>query len=186
MGKCLRPCQQLVGPDEYRGEVNRVAEFLETGGESLTGPAMAARECFSADLDFEQAARQHQRVGQIDEVMKLRDELARPLDKLHGVAITPSSEPNAVELSFVRGGNWQGTYRLTFDPVPLDRKLRELIAGVGECVRPVRERQDYLAILSRWYYSSWRDGEYLTIDSFDQAPYRKLVHAISRVHRDVV
>ncbi len=186
MGKCLRPCQELVGRDEYRSEVERVALFLESDGESLTGPAMAARDQFSAELDFEQAARQHQRIEQIAEVMKLRDELARPLDRLHGVAITASAEPNAVELSFVRSGHWQGTLRVVFDQVSLDRKLRDLIGGVGECVRPARERQDYLAILSRWFYSSWRDGEYLPFDSFDQIPYRKLVHAISRVHRGVV
>jgi len=186
MGKCLRPCQQLVGREEYLGEVGRVAEFLETGGQSLAGPAIAARDRFSAELDFEQAARQHQRIEQIEEVMKLRDELARPLDRLNGVAVTPSSEPNAVELSFVRSGHWQGTQRVAFDQVSLDRKLHDLIAGVGRCVRPIRERQDYLAILSRWFYSSWRDGEYLGFDSFDRIPYRKLVHAISRVHRDVV
>jgi excinuclease ABC subunit C len=191
MGKCLRPCQLQVGPEEYGGEVKRVAEFLDTGGKSLVEPAAAARDRFSAELDFEQAGKQHERIERIDEVMKLRDELARPLDSLHGIAVTPSAEPNAVELSFMRSGHWQGTFRLSFElvdgkPVPLDGKLRELIAGVGECVLRPRERQDYLAILARWFYSSWRDGEYLAVDSFDHIPYRKLVHAISRVHRDVV
>ena len=47
----------------------------------------------------------------------------------------------------------------------------------------MRERQEYLALLARWYYSSWRDGEWLPIESFDNLPYRKLVHAISRVAR---
>src|ERR1700686_4961594 len=32
MGRCLRPCQQIVGISEYRGEAERVAEFLRTGG----------------------------------------------------------------------------------------------------------------------------------------------------------
>jgi hypothetical protein len=45
----------------------------------------------------------------------------------------------------------------------------------------LRERQEYLALLARWYYSSWRDGEWLPIEDFDSLPYRKLVHAISRV-----
>ena len=191
MGMCLRPCQQLVAPDEYRSEVNRVAEFLDTGGKSLLETAAAARARFSAELDFEQAARQHERIERIGEIMKLRDELARPLDHLHGVAITPSAEANAVELSCVRKGHWQGTVRLSFElvegkPVPLDGKLRELIGSVGECVRPARERQDYLAILARWFYSSWRDGEYCAIESFDNIPFRKLVNAVSRVHREVV
>jgi len=45
----------------------------------------------------------------------------------------------------------------------------------------MRQRQEYLAILARWYYSTWRDGEWFPFDSQDNIPYRKLVHAISRV-----
>jgi excinuclease ABC subunit C len=186
MGRCLRPCQQVVGVSEYRGEVNRVAEFLQTGGRSLIEPAESARERFSAELDFEQAARQHERVARIEEVLKLRDELARPLESLHGIAVLRSAEPNAIELAFVKKGHWQGIYRVKFGPESLDGKLRELIGGVGDCVRHARERQEYLAILARWFYSSWRDGEYLAVDSFEDIPYRKLVNAVSRVHRDVV
>jgi excinuclease ABC subunit C len=186
MGRCLRPCQQIVGVAEYRGEVNRVAEFLATDGRSLIDPAEAARERFSVELDFEQAARQHDRVAKIEEVLKLRDELARPLESLHGIAILRSAEPNSIELAFVRSGHWQGIHRVNFGPESLDGKLRALIAAVPECVRAPRERQEYLAILSRWFYSSWRDGEYLPVDSFHDVPYRKLVNAVSRVHRSVV
>jgi hypothetical protein len=71
-------------------------------------------------------------------------------------------------------------------PVSLDRKLREIVATVGDRKLSGREFQDYLAILSRWYYSSWRDGEFLPVENFAETPYRKLVHAISRVHRNVV
>jgi len=45
----------------------------------------------------------------------------------------------------------------------------------------MRERQEYLALLARWFYSSWRDGEWIFCDSFVAVPYRKLVNAISRV-----
>ena len=123
-------------------------------------------------------------------MLKLRDELARDVDHLHGVAITASLEPNAVEFWFVRAGAWLEPRRFSFEiaegkPVSLDRKLREMLAsmeGQGEeRTRTVRERQEYLALLSRWYYSSWREGEWIFFDRFDDPPYRKLVHAISRV-----
>ena len=42
-------------------------------------------------------------------------------------------------------------------------------------------RVEQLAILSRWFYSSWRDGEMLIFDDWEKIPYRKLVNAISRV-----
>jgi len=65
--------------------------------------------------------------------------------------------------------------------VSLDRKLRETFAAVAPRKLTVRERQEYLALLARWFYSSWRDGEWLGFESFGDIPYRKLVNAVSRV-----
>jgi len=181
MGMCLRPCQQLVGVEEYASEVQRLTEFLATGGRSLLDPAAAARDRLSAEMQFEEAARQHRRVEKIGEVLKLRDEMARDIDRLHGVAVTASAEPDAVEVSFVRAGHWQGATRIGFDQVSLDRKLHDAVDDVSATVWKPKERLEYLAILARWFYSSWRDGEFLLFDSFANVPYRKLVGAISRV-----
>jgi excinuclease ABC subunit C len=186
MGMCLRPCQQVVSVEEYGHEVERVVEFLRTDGRSLAGAATAARDRLSTDLDFEQAARQHKRVEKIEEVLSLRDELARDIDRLNGVAVTASTEPDAVDLWFVLAGAWQGSRRVTFEvvegkPVSLDQKLREVVSALAPAAQSMRERQESLAILARWYYSSWCDGEWFAFDSLDRLPYRKLVHAISRV-----
>jgi excinuclease UvrABC nuclease subunit len=186
MGMCLRPCQQLVGIDEYAHEVTRVVDFLATGGRSLLHSVMTARDRLSAEMQFEEAARQHKQVEKIQEVLKLRDEMACHIDQLNGIAVTPSAEPDEVELSFVRGGQWQGFRRLGFElvegkPISLDRKLREIMADAGTKKWSVRDRQDYLAILARWFYSTWRDGEFLTFERFEDVPYRKVVNAISRV-----
>jgi excinuclease UvrABC nuclease subunit len=191
MGMCLRPCQQVVGRDEYLHEVARVAEFLKSGGHSLLDTIGRARDQYSEEMVFEEAARQHKRYEKVQEVLKLRDELAREIGGLHGVAITPSAAPNAVELWIVREGHWQAQRRLSFEvqegrPVSLDGKLREIFGGLPMRQLPVRERQEYLALLARWYYSSWRDGEWLPMESFESLPYRKLVHAISRVARSSI
>jgi hypothetical protein len=66
-------------------------------------------------------------------------------------------------------------------PVSLDRKLRDTFAAVAARKLTVRERQEYLALLARWYYSSWRDGEWLGFESYEDIPYRKLVNAVARV-----
>jgi excinuclease ABC subunit C len=190
MGMCLRPCQQVVGIEEYRHEVERLEQFLRTNGGSLLESVGKARDRFSDEMMFEEAARQHRRLEKIQEVLQLRDELARELDHLHGVAITASAQANAVELWFVRGGEWLASRQFSFKiaegkPVSLDRKLRELFAELETLKTTtgctVRERQEYLALLSRWYYASWRTGEWVFFDRFEDAPYRKLVHAISRV-----
>ena len=186
MGMCLRPCQQVVTAEEHRHEVDRVIEFLQTSGRSLFDSATAARDRFSADLDFEQAARQHKRIEKIQAVLALRDDLARDISRLNGVAVTASVEPHAVELWFVLQGAWLTPRRITFEvvegkPVSLDQKLREAAGTLAAPAQSIRERQEYLALLARWYYSSWRDGEWFPFDSVQNLPYRKLVHAISRV-----
>lgn len=186
MGMCLRPCQQVVSVEEYQHEVDRVASFLRTSGHSLIDAATATRDRLSADLDFEQAARQHKRIEKIREVLSLRDDLVRDIDRLSGVAVTASAEPQAVELWFVHAGAWQGSRRVTFEivegkPVSLDQKLREAASSLVPTAQTMRQRQEYLAILARWYYSTWRDGEWFSFDGLESIPYRKLVHAISRV-----
>jgi excinuclease UvrABC nuclease subunit len=114
MGMCLRPCQQVVGIEEYRHEVERLEQFLRTNGGSLLESVGKARDRFSDEMMFEEAARQHRRLEKIQEVLQLRDELARELDHLHGVAITASAQANAVELWFVRGGEWLASRQFSF------------------------------------------------------------------------
>jgi len=188
MGMCLRPCQQVVGPAEYRNEAERAAQFLRSGGRSLLDSIERSRDRLSEEMLFEEAARQHKRLEKVQDVLKLRDELAGDVDRLNGVAITRSVVPEAVELWLVREGDWLGPRRLSFEvhegkPVPLDYALREILAAAGPRRHTVRERREYLALLSRWYYSSWRDGEWLSFDTYQDIPYRKLVNAVSRVAR---
>jgi excinuclease UvrABC nuclease subunit len=178
-----------VGAAEYGHEVERAAEFLRTDGRSMLDAIERSRDRLSEEMQFEEAARQHKRLEKVQDVLKLRDELARDVDRLSGVAITRSVSAEAVELWLVREGIWLEPRRLSFEvhegkPVPLDRALREVFAGAEPRRRTVRERQEYLALLSRWYYSSWRDGEWLSFESYQDIPYRKLVNAVSRVaHR---
>jgi len=186
MGRCLRPCQQAVGVEEYRAEAARVAEFLRTAGKSLIEPAAAARERLSTELDFEGAAMMHQRLQRILDVMGLNDEMSRDISRLHGIAVAPSAEAESVEVGWLRGGMWQGFTRLDFriadgQSVSLDARLRHAAAGLQPQTPSHTERMEQLAILSRWFYSSWRDGEMVLVDDWEKTPWRKVVNAVSRV-----
>ncbi|MGD0772089.1 MAG: hypothetical protein ABSC05_04630 [Candidatus Solibacter sp.] len=188
MAMCLRPCQQVVGPAEYATEIARVAEFLRTDGRSLLESIEHSRDRLSQEMLFEEAARQHKRFEKVQDVLRLRDELARDVDRLNGVAITPSLAHDAVEMWFVRDGAWCVPQRFGFEvhegkPVSLDHQLRETFASVAPGKLTVRERQEYLALVARWYYSTWREGEWLSFASYAGIPYRKLVNAVSRVAR---
>ena len=186
MAMCLRPCQEVVGAAEYAGEVARVSEFLHTDGRSLLESIEHSRDRLSEEMMFEEAARQHKRYEKVLEVLRLRDELVRDIDRLNGVAITASQAPDAVEMWFVRDGYWCTPQRFGFEvhegkPVSLDHQLREMLGAVMPRKLSVKEREEHLALLARWYYSTWREGEWLPFESYSEIPYRKLVNAVSRV-----
>jgi excinuclease UvrABC nuclease subunit len=186
MNMCLRPCQQRVGPQEYADEVQQVTEFLSTDGASLLEATQRARDRLSEEMEFEDAARLHKQVEKIRQVLRLRDELACDIDRLHGVAVTGSIEEGCVELWFVLEGCWLAPLRFRVAAaggraVSLDQRLRELAAALAVPRLTSRERQDHLALLARWYYSTFRDGEWLRFGEPAEIPYRKLVRAVSRV-----
>ncbi|HWP83925.1 MAG TPA: hypothetical protein VNN17_01940 [Terriglobia bacterium] len=186
MRMCLRPCQQAVTEQEYASETARVSAFLESGGASLLATTAAARERLSEELEFEQAAKMHQRYERIQQVLRAAGDLAREVRRLHGVAVTASIQAEAVELWFMLSGIWRPPVRFSVAPTPgkavsLDSRLRQIAAGLEVPRASAELRQHHLGLLARWYYSSFRDGEWLPFDSIEALPYRKLVHAIHRV-----
>ena len=182
MNRCLRPCQQVVSREEYLSEAERVREFLAGNGAAMINVASAARDRLSTEMNFEEAARQHKRLEKIEAVLALRGDLVCDIDRLYGVAIAPSLAQDSVLLWFVWQGAWQAPVRFSLTSgVSLDQRLRELVAGVQPVMPALAERQEHLALLARWHYSTWSDGEWVGFPELDRVPYRKLVRAISRV-----
>lgn len=182
MNMCLRPCQEVVTVEEYATETARVAEFLTSDGAAALYGARAARDRLSGEMDFEGAARQHKRVEKIEEVIGSRDELAHDVEKLNGVAVAGAGKRDAVTLWFLLRGWWQAPLVFPLDELSgsLDKRLRELVESFAPWPGSDLERQEHLAILARWRYSSWADGEWLPFDSLSRVPYRKMVNAIAR------
>ncbi len=208
MNLCLRPCQLAVSSDEYATEANRAADFLSTDGDSLLRPLSAAREQSSEAMDFEQAARLHKQIEKIKVVCALRGDLVRPLDHLNGIAITRAGSPQAVRLWPLVAGYWQPSLTLDFaavveptsEPLIPESGLPELPSSPKQAANPALSmdallrqsltqhlaypstdgsRSDDLALLSRWFYSSWRDGGWLPFADLTKLNYRKLVREIS-------
>ena len=184
MNMCLRPCQQVVGREEYMSEVERVREFLSGDGASLVSVTSAARERLSHEMNFEEAARQHKRLESMQQVLALRDDLVCDIDRLYGVAVAPAAAPDSVLLWFVCQGSWQAPIEFPLTShISLDHRLRELVAALEPVAAPLVEKQEHLALLARWHYSTWSDGEWIGFHDLAQMPYRKLVRAISRVRQ---
>ena len=186
MRMCLRPCQDAVSIEEYASETTRVDEFLRTNGHSLLEATRVSRDRLSESLHFEEAARAHAMLEKIQGITRLSGELAADVDQLHGIAITRSVNYEEVSLWFLLRGCWQPERAFALNanidgrPVPMDARLREIAASLPATLT-LRDRQDHLALLTRWFFSNWRDGEWLPFDSLDSIPYRKLTNAIHRV-----
>lgn len=187
MNMCLRPCQMVVNREQYSAEVARVEQFLTTQGASMLESIGSQRQRFSEELDFEEAAKQHKRYERVQQILALRDDLVFEIERLCGIAVVPSAEYGVMNLWFVRRGYWHGPYAFPLAQqgdqiVSMDTRLKQLAAQV-----PLKDpagvglRQEHLALLAKWFYSTWRDGEWVGCESLGAIPIRKVVNAIGRV-----
>lgn len=106
--KCLAPCFQGCTPDRYAQEAEAVHAFLTTRGQSLLTRLTAERDAASEALDFEKAAELHAKVTQIEEVIAALPEAVHPLQRLSGLILQPSAQPEAVTLFLLEAGQLAG------------------------------------------------------------------------------
>lgn len=183
MSLCLRPCQLAVSREEYGSETTRTADFLLTDGQSLMSPLKAARERASEGMDFELAARVHKQIDKLKSISTLRGDLIQAVDDLNGVAVTRGGSERAVKLWPMVAGFWQAPLSFDFEGVQggrsMDTLLRESITNTVATAQRDGRRVDDLSLLSRWYYSSWRDGAWIPFREPSKLNYRRLVKEIS-------
>ncbi len=108
MKMCLAPCFRGCTDDEYRAEVVRVEDFLDSRGESLKRQMAAERDDASAKMEFETAAAIHARLDKLTPVLQQLPEFVRRIDQLHAVIVQKfvqkSQQPESVALFRIDGG----------------------------------------------------------------------------------
>lgn len=186
MNQCLRPCQCAVTPDEYATEAKRVSDFVATNGKSTLADLSVARDRASAQMDFEQAAQLHKRIEKVNSAISLRESVIGNALEFSGVALTAGIGALQFLLWPMLAGLWQNPVSLDFSAVDpqaqsLDRDLRERLSGSLAAPRTSGRRVEELAIFSRWYYSSWRDGQWFPFHTLADLNYRKIVRQISKM-----
>jgi excinuclease ABC subunit C len=186
INQCLRPCQCAVTAEEYATEVTRVAEFLSTNGRSMLNVLSAARDRACEKTDFEQAAYIHKRIDKVNAAVAARDAAITEIQQFNGVALTPAVQSRQFRLWPMLGGLWQEPITLSFTAdeartKSLDEELREQISGSLANANTQGKRIEELAIFSRWYFSSWRDGHWFGFRALADLNYRRLVRQISKM-----
>jgi excinuclease UvrABC nuclease subunit len=189
MKMCLAPCFKGCTDEQYATEVARVQEYLDTSGRSLEVELAAEREKASAAMEFEAASALHARLEKARAAAGLAPALVRRLDRLAGVMVQRSAEPEAVALFRVDAGVVGAPVAFVVQPregkpVSMEARLAEALAGapVAQAASAL-ERMEHLAILKHWYYRSNRVGEIFLADERGELPMRRLVRGVSRVYR---
>ena len=192
---CLAPCFKGCTDEEYAAEVERVQQYLESGGQSLVREIECQRDEASANLDFEGASALHVRLEKVKAAASLAPEIVRRLDQLNGVMVQPSAESESVELFKIIAGRICEAVRLNVGkqaeashlaskPQSMESRITEALAAAEPPeLRGALEWMEHLALLKRWYYRSIKTGELFLTDSSGELPMRRVVRGVSRVFR---
>ena len=190
MNMCLAPCFRGCSDDEYRAEVVRVEDFLDSRGESLKRQMAAERDDASAKMEFETAAAIHARLDKLAPVLQQLPEFVRRIDQSHAVIVQKSQQPESVALFRVDGGALAGPLEFPISDAEHTKSQSmeariQAARAVFPAARPASaiERMEHLAILKRWCYRGTRAGEIFFADAKGELPMRRLVRGIGRVYR---
>jgi excinuclease ABC subunit C len=190
MNMCLAPCFRGCTDDEYRAEVVRVEDFLDSRGESLKRQMAAERDDASAKMEFETAAAIHARLDKLTPVLQQLPEFVRRIDRSHAVIVQKSQQPESVALFRVDGGALAGPLEFPISDTEHTKSQSmeariQAARAVFPAARPASaiERMEHLAILKRWCCRGTRAGEIFFADAKGELPMRRLVRGIGRVYR---
>jgi excinuclease ABC subunit C len=195
MKMCLAPCFKGCTDEQYEAEVARVQSYFDSGGESLVREISLQRDEASASLDFENAASQHARLDKLKPLISQLPEIVRRIERLAGILVQRSPEPNCVKFFRVVRGCISGPMEFPIQdfsvqftqrsrPQSMESRLQEALAALPPAeTRSALESMEHLAVLRRWFYRGSRVGEIFLADDKGQLPLRRLVRGISRVYR---
>jgi hypothetical protein len=163
--------------------VQKVWTFLQTNGDSNVRLLAKARDEAASALQFEEAANFHKMVARVKEIGKRKDELVCNARVFGGVALTKGVGERAFRLWPMVNGVWRNWREITFEesatPESIAGELQGWLPSVTTSVTESDgEPEEHLAILIRWYYSSWRDGSWYPLRPDRSVNFRRVGRGI--------
>jgi excinuclease ABC subunit C len=198
MKMCLAPCFRGCSDDEYRTEVVRVEDFLDSRGESLKRQLGAERDDASAKMEFETAAAIHARLDKLAPVLQQLPEFVHRIDQMQAVMVQKAAQksaqnsqpPESVAMFRVDGGMIAGPLEFSISggehmkSQSMEARIQQALAAfpAAKAANAI-ERMEHLAILKRWCCRRTRAGEIFFADAKGELPMRRLVRGIGRVFK---
>jgi excinuclease ABC subunit C len=191
MKMCLAPCFAGCSKEEYDLEVERLVQFMDTGGGSLQTTLAKEREAASEHLDFEKAAAIHKKLEKLDDALRGQPDLVRRIENLDAVILQRATEEQAVALFAIHGGRLVEPFWLHFGetgkPTSAEETVRDYLEKVSDTRATANtntrqnavELSEHLALLARWFFSNPREGELFFREK--DWPYRRILRACSRL-----
>jgi len=190
MKMCLAPCFKGCTDDEYRAEVVRVEDFLDSRGESLKRQFSVERDAASTKLEFETAAAFHAWLDKLAPVLQQMPEAVRRIDQMRALIVQKSAQPESVALFRVDAGAIAGPLQFPISSSEhtksqsMEARIQAALAVLPAAkLESGVERMEHLAILKRWCYRGSRTGEIFFADHHDDLPMRRIVRGIARVYQ---
>lgn len=194
MKMCLAPCYKGCTDDEYAAETERVANYFDSNGRSLLVQIASEREAASERLEFEAAAAMHARHEKVGAVRAQLPDIVRRINRLRGVMVQPSVEPECVTLFKIEHGCLGSPVTLNVaarqivgnvkTPMSMEARITEALATATDPEpHSAPEWMEHLALLKRWYYRTSKIGEVFFADEKGELPMRRIVRGVSRVYK---
>jgi len=104
MGRCIAPCTTGATEAEYRGEVERVREFLAGDRDGVIGLLQRAMDEKAEALEFEEAAEIRNQLRELERMAAAGERVARAINQHNGIVVLPAGDGRSREVLFLRRG----------------------------------------------------------------------------------
>jgi excinuclease ABC subunit C len=146
----------------------------------------AARDRAAAGDEFEAAGQLHRRYEKLKAALEQKRDLVRNVHEFNGVALTWNKTKTRIQVWLMLKGIWQEP--VTFAaPEPsmasgeLGQKLYAKLSPMVAHPALPGDSTEHLALFSRWYYSSWREGTWHAFSEFKSSDCRRLARQILKL-----
>jgi len=127
IGRCLAPCKDLIGEEDYRKLVENSVSFLQGRRKSLVVNLKAQMQEASQNLNYEEAARLRDRIGAVERTLEKQNVDWAQSQDIDVLGIYASKDYFQVCILFIRGGKLLGSK--SFTPLKIKANITEIISS---------------------------------------------------------